>query len=316
MTSQGHDVINYIDDIIGFGTVSTAHTSFGALQNLLQRLGFDISIKKLVCPATKVTCLGVEVNTEDFTVAVPQEKLSNILDMCQNWSQKSHCNKKQLQSLLGSLQYITKCVTHSRPFLNRMLDLLRSHFGKEQIQLDINFHRYLNWFKKFLPQFNGKAFFVHRPVQATIELDACLQGLGAVYMNQVYAVPIPEYCFQFSIVHLEMPNILVAVRVWGQNWAYKRIIIKCDSQAVVSVLNSGKTQDMTLAAIARNIMMEAAKYDIDLQVIHILGVDNKIADLLSRWQITRDPEKILEKFLPNPIWLQPSHTIANIDWSI
>ena len=218
MTSQDHDVINYIDDVIGFGTVSTAHTSFCPLQDL-QKLGFDISIKKLVRPSTKVICLGVEVNTEEYTVAVPQEKLSNILEMCTNWSQKSHCTKKQLQSLLGCLLYITKCVRHSRPFLNRMLDLLRSHFGKEQIPLDINFHRDLNWFQKFLPQFNGKAFFVHRPVQATIELDACLQGLGAVYTNQVYAVPIPEYRFQFSIVHLEMLNILVTVRVWCQDWA-------------------------------------------------------------------------------------------------
>ena len=196
-----------------------------------------------------------------------------------------------------------------------MLDLLRSHFGKEQIQLDVNFHRDLNWFQKFLPQFNGKAFFVHRPVQATIELDACLQGLGAVYANQVYAVPIPEYCVQFSIVHLEMLNILVAIRVWCQYWANKRIIIKCDNQAVVSVLNSGKTQDMTLAAIARNVKMEAAKHDIDLQVIHISGVDNN-ADALSRWQITKEPEKILRKFLPNPVWIQPSYMIANIDWSI
>ena len=96
---------------------------------------------------------------------------------------------------------------HSRPFLNRMLDLL-SHFGKEHIRLDINFHRDLNWFQKFRPQFNGKAFLVHGLVQATTELDACLQGLGPVYMNQVFAVPIPEYCFQFSIVHLEMLNIL------------------------------------------------------------------------------------------------------------
>ena len=56
----------------------------------------------------------------------------------------------------------------------------------------------------------------------------------------------------------------------------KTVIIKCDNQAVVSVLNSGKTQDVTLAAIARNIMMEAAKYDIDLQVIHILRVDKKL----------------------------------------
>ena len=84
MTSQGHDVINYIDDVIGFGTASTANTSFGALQALLQKLGFDISINKLVRPATKVTCLGVEVNSEEFTVAVPEEKLSNILEMRQN----------------------------------------------------------------------------------------------------------------------------------------------------------------------------------------------------------------------------------------
>ena len=107
MTSQGHEVINYIDDVIGFGT------SFCTLHDLLQKLGFDISNKKLAQPATKVTCLGVKVNTEDFTVAVPHEKNCKILEMCQNWSPKSYCTKKQLQSLLGCLLYITKCVKHS-----------------------------------------------------------------------------------------------------------------------------------------------------------------------------------------------------------
>ena len=72
MRSLGHDVINYIDDVIGFGTISTANTSFCTLEALLKKLGFDI--KKLVQPVTKATCLGVEVNTEDFTVAVPDEK--------------------------------------------------------------------------------------------------------------------------------------------------------------------------------------------------------------------------------------------------
>ena len=45
-------------------------------------------------------------------------------------------------------------------------------------------------------------------------------------------------------------------------------MIKCDNQAVVSVVNSGKTQDLTLAAFARNIMMDIAQCDIDLQVVH------------------------------------------------
>ena len=42
----------------------------------------------------------------------------------------------------------------------------------------------------------------------TIELDACLIGLGAVCMNQVYAIKFPKNYENYSIVHLEMLNIL------------------------------------------------------------------------------------------------------------
>ena len=111
-------------------------------------------------------------------------------------------------------------------------------------------------------------------------------------------------------------NILVAVRVWENVWKHQHILIKCDNQAVVSVLNSGKTQDLTLAAIARNIMMEISEQDIDLQVIHILRVENKIADLLSRWFITHNPGKILNNYVINPVWLRLHTGIAYIDWSI
>ena len=316
MTSQGHDVINYIDDVIGFGTTSTADKSFKLLKNTLETLGFEISMTKLIQPSTRVTCLGVEVDTKNFTVAVPQEKLEKILATCQEWQHRETCNKKELQSLLGSLLYISKCVKNSRIFLNRMLDTLRCHNNTDKIALDISFHRDLNWFSKFLPQFNGRAFFLHSPVQATIELDACLQGLGAYCMNQVYAIQIPVYLKNYTIVHLEMLNILVTIRAWKNFFQNKRILIKCDNQAVVSVLTTGRTSDLTLSAIARNIMMETATYDIDLQVIHILGVENKIADLLSRWYITPNPHIRLSQFISDPEWLQLPGSIINIDWSI
>ena len=111
----------------------------------------------------------------------------------------------------------------------------------ERVNLEQNFHRDLNWFRKFLPQFNGTAFFNNSPVQMTIELDACLVGLGAICINQVYAIKIPKNYENYSIVHLEMLNILVALRVWAKQWASKKILLKCDNQAVVLVLNSGKT---------------------------------------------------------------------------
>ena len=158
MSNMGYDVINYIDDVIGFGTIST-DPSYHTLLNLLQKLGLDISVR----PCTKATCLGVKVDTKNFTVAVPQEKLENIYEMCTQWVGRQKCSKKQLQSLLGSLLYISKCVRSSRLFLNRMLDTLRSHFGRDDILLDVNFHRDLNWFLKFLPYFNGQPSLITLP---------------------------------------------------------------------------------------------------------------------------------------------------------
>ena len=197
-----------------------------------------------------------------------------------------------------------------------MLDTLRSHFGKDKILLDINFHRDLNWFLKFLPYFNGTAFFNHTPIKKVIELDACLEGLGAIFENQVYSIQVPKNFENYTIVHLEILNILVALRVWCNQWKTNKILLKCDNQAVVSVLNSGKTQDLTLGAMARNISMLLAIYDIELQVIHILGADNKVADILSRWFITENPDRKLYQFIKNPLWLSVNHEFLKVDWSI
>ena len=179
MRQRGHDVINYIDDILGIELPSRVDASFDALSSLLERLGFEISHNKLVTPATCVNCLGVLVNTKDFTLAVPNQKMQEILQKCQTWRQKNSCTKRQLQSLLGSLLFISKCVRSSRFFLNRLLDVLRSMHDKDEVALTPEAQRDINWFQKFLPSFNGVAIFDHRPIAHEIELDACLQGVGA-----------------------------------------------------------------------------------------------------------------------------------------
>ena len=81
----GYKVINYIDDVIGFCTIFTADPSYHTLVHLLKKLGLDVSIKKLIQPCTKATCLGVEVDTTNFTVAVPPEKLVTIQNICAQW---------------------------------------------------------------------------------------------------------------------------------------------------------------------------------------------------------------------------------------
>ena len=318
MPQKGFAVTNYIDDIIDHSVVSKSQASIDTLRALLVELGYDISEKKVVQPATKVTCLGVDIDTVEFTVFITPDKVREILLECESWVNRSECTKKQLQSLLGKLLYVTKCVRISRPFLNRMLDVLRAADKLTKISLSMDFKRDLNWFQKFLPRFNGKAFITHRSITEEIELDASLQGLGARWGHQVYTIAIPMGYKDFTIVHLEMflENILVAIRTWASQWQGKAVRIFCDNAAVVSVLNSGKTRDMILAAIARNIFMETAQADICLRTTHIMGKINEIADSLSRWNMGVHYQQKFYHLLPIHVWTKIPDKALEINWSI
>ena len=82
--------------------------------------------------------------------------------------------------------------------------------------------------------------------------------MGAIFDNQVYHVPTPFEMLGTNIAILEMYNILVAIRVWGNVWRCKTIEIFCDNEAVVTVLNTGKTRKV-----------ESAKLDISLKFTHV-----------------------------------------------
>ena len=129
-------MIDYIDDYIGMGVPSVAWASYDALTDLMRELGLTISSKKLV---TQVTCLGVLIDTVRGTIAIPPEKLADISRAVHQWLTKDVASKRQLQSILGLLLYVHKCVKPARVFLNRMLELLRSAQERQKILLTPEF---------------------------------------------------------------------------------------------------------------------------------------------------------------------------------
>ena len=275
MTCHGHpNISSYIDDFLYCDVPSKIGPAYQFLIQLLGQLGLDISQKKLNPPATEVICLGIMFNTIDRTISIPKDKLSRIIWLCEQWSTKSTCSRQQLQSLLGSLLYISKCVRPARFFLNRMLAVLRQDVRLTEFTLDVEFHRDLKWFSTFLTSFNGVTMYDRRPVNGIVYLDASLTGLGACYNNLVYTLPIPPGFNNYTIVHLEMLNVLVALKLWAHLWADKRVKLYCDNQAVVQVLSTGNTRDTVLGACARNIWLITAMYNISIDFTHIVGTQN------------------------------------------
>ena len=152
----------------------------------------------------------------------------------------------------------------------------------------------------------------------TIELDACLTGLGARFNNQFYQYQFKdnEVPCSFSIVHLEMWNVLIAMRVLAKEWNNYSLVIKCDNEAVVSVFNSGATRDNVLAAMVRNIWLTTATHNIKVRLVHIPGLNNVCADLLSRWGTTKCNFEKLRKYIIDPVWVQVTNCRMEIDVNI
>ena len=139
---------NYIDDLIYIGIPHEIHQSFQFLQDLLKDVGLNVSQDKLVPPSASVVCLGIMVNTIDKTVSIPETKLQEIKQLCMEWTTKIYCSKRDLQSLLGSLLYITKYIGSSKFFLNQMLQF-RDNTNAKKILLRQGFFQDLNWFNTF-----------------------------------------------------------------------------------------------------------------------------------------------------------------------
>ena len=119
----------------------------------------------------------------------------------------------------------------------------------------------------------------------------------------------------YNIAQLEILNIVVALKVWAQHWANRRIKIYCDNMAVLEVLRNGRARDNVLALMARNIWLVCAMFNIHIVVIHIPGKNSVVADLLSRWQFSSENQQALQQ-LPTPIWVPTHLDLTLLNYSI
>ena len=285
MNENKFTVFNYIDDFLIVMSGIKATLAYEFLVNLLSELGLPINDAKLVPPSRSLTCMGINIDLDNNTLSIDEDKLKEIYEFCLTFKTLKRVKKAKYQSLCGKLLYIQRCVRSARIFLNRMLDLLRKHTNDTHVTLNDEFRKDLNWFILFLQDFNGINYITNHleNFDITLKVDACLTGIGGVTGTNVFAAPIPpHYTIALSIVHFEMLSILIAFKLWAKHWENKNIQIYSDNIAVVSVVRTSKTKDKFLATCIRNLWLLTAKQNINFSINHIPGVDNIMADTLSR----------------------------------
>ncbi|XP_078667500.1 uncharacterized protein LOC144909308 [Branchiostoma floridae x Branchiostoma belcheri] len=288
---DGYACVNYLDDLGGADTAIAAPLAFTRLGQLLGELGLQEAEEKAVPPTTRLVFLGRIVDSVSMTVEVPPARIDDTLAELHTWTLKVSARRRDVESLIGKLHFVATCVRPGRLFISRMILFLRAFRNRHQrLQIDAEFRKDLHWWRTFLPSCNGISIIPRHgwsEADAVFSSDACLTGCGGFvndsgeYFHAVFPSSVLDG--DPCINSLELLSILVCVRRWGGQWTGLRIVVLCDNETSVTVLNSGRTRSPFLQSCLRNIWLCAATEQFEIRAVHIPGVHNRLADHLSRW---------------------------------
>ena len=103
MARKGFDliIVYLVDFLIVSDSKDACAQALTTLIQLLRKLGFAIHWGKVVDPTQKITFLGIELNSIDMTLCLPQNKLGLLRRELHSFLNRKHISKRQLQSLTG-----------------------------------------------------------------------------------------------------------------------------------------------------------------------------------------------------------------------
>ena len=132
-------LLHYLDDFhtLGPPNSQTCQRNVDTSIQQFQDWGIPLHPDKLESPSTILTVLGIELDSLVLQARLLLEKFACIDTHLVPWSQKRHCTRKELESLIGNLQHACKVVPSGRTFLHCMINLL-SPFCRENHPIRLN----------------------------------------------------------------------------------------------------------------------------------------------------------------------------------
>ena len=88
---------------------------------------------------------------------------------------------------------------------------------------------------------------------------------------------------RYSMPYFELHSLVYAADAWGAQWRCQKITFRCDCDPVVKAITRARSPSRGLMHLLRQLIELAIKHGFDFRCEHIPGVDNEVADVLSRY---------------------------------
>lgn len=308
----GYWICNYIDDLAGAEPEETAQDAYLSLGKTIEDLGLLENPEKAVEPTEEMEFLGNLLNARKRTVSVTADRRVELITELNTWNEADWITRRQLESIVGKLQFVCNCVRSGCLFLNRLLNFLCKTKVGIKYRLPKQAHADLLWWIKCLETFQGTSMMWFEEFQFPDEraaADASGEAAGGVCGLQYYRVLFPRWLADKCIAVKELWAIIILLKIWGPELTENRVLLFCDNQAVADLINTGRARDIDLQNGLREVCYLAAVFSLEIYGVFLPGEQNRLPDLASRWW---KHEKYRQEFRK----LAPYHTRRSVRQSL
>lgn len=181
-----------------------------------------------------------------------------------------------------------------RIFSRRLFQAMSSYkspFAHIRVNSDLN-DDLLVW-SQFLIDYNGRSFFQGDLVFSTeinLFTDAAgSYGFAAIFRTHWCSGKWPPFWVSNkaikNVVLLELFPVVVALEIWGDQFANKRIIFNTDNKGVLFALYCLSPKSLLVIKLLRYLVILCLKFNIWIKAKYVPGKQNIITDALSRFQM-------------------------------
>ena len=310
---------NYLDDFLFYALLKArCHFLLSEFMKICGMIGVPIALDKTEWSSEQIIFLGILLDGINFVLSIPLEKRERAVFLLQTVLQKRKVTVKQLQTLCGYLNFLTKAVVPGRVFTRRMyakfsgeknmisskqtqtvLSKLKQY---HHVKLDAEFKRDCQIWLSFLTD-TDLAPVVNRPM-IDLEKSILAEDIG-FYSDASAAIDLgfgsilgKKWIFgqwgrQFmkqnkpSIEYPELFALCAGILTWDSDLNNCRIIVHCDNQAVVHMVNSTTSSCRKCMKLLRILVLNNMRFNRRVFARWLDTKSNFLADSLSRMDLIR-----------------------------
>ena len=231
-------------------------------------------------------------------ICIPVEKVGKARLMIARMIAKKKTTQREVQELCGFLNFLGKCIVPGRAFTRRMYaQAQKVKKPHHHIPINKEFRMDLTMWMEFImdQEIFARPFFefqndVHfSPIDFFTDASGT-RGAGGYCGRQWFMIPWDQEFLREaapSINYLELYALTVGIFCWLSDWRNRKIVIFCDNQSVIHMVNNTTSRCKNCMYLIRMITLHCLRNNVKLKVKYVPSAQNTFADLLSRLQYSK-----------------------------